>query len=471
MTSKECDIGLVGLGVMGGNFALNMADKGFRVGVYNRTEEKTRTFLQGEAEGRPMRPAYSLEELSRVLKKPKAVMVFVPAGDAVDEVIRGLGPNLDSGDLIVDSGNSHFKDTNRRKDSLARRGIHYLGMGVSGGEDGARHGPSMMPGGSEEGYKRIQSILEASAARIDGEPCVAYLGPGSSGHYVKMIHNGIEYGIMQLIAESYDLLKRGLGLEAEQLPAIYEQWNQGKLNSYLMEITARVLARRDEKTGKPLVEMILDRASQKGTGKWTSQDGMDLSTPVPNIDTAVAMRNMSDYRKERLKAAEALKGSTDSFRGDREDFIRQMGESLFAGFILTYAQGMHLLRRASRDYQYKLDMEVVARIWRGGCIIRARLLEDIRKAFLTQSDLENLILSPDLGREVMTRQGDLRKVVCAGINLGLPVPGFMSALSYYDAYRSPQSPANLIMAQRDCFGAHRYERIDSEGTFHTEWES
>jgi 6-phosphogluconate dehydrogenase len=303
LTSKECDIGLVGLGVMGGNFALNMADKGFRVGVYNRTEEKTRTFLQGEAEGRPMRPAYSLEELSRVLKKPKAVMVFVPAGDAVDEVIRGLGPNLDSGDLIVDSGNSHFKDTNRRKDSLARRGIHYLGMGVSGGEYGARHGPSMMPGGSEEGYKRIQSILEASAARIDGEPCVAYLGPGSSGHYVKMIHNGIEYGIMQLIAESYDLLKRGLGLEAEQLPAIYEQWNQGKLNSYLMEITARVLARRDEKTGKPLVEMILDRASQKGTGKWTSQDGMDLSTPVPNIDTAVAMRNMSDYRKERLKAA------------------------------------------------------------------------------------------------------------------------------------------------------------------------
>jgi 6-phosphogluconate dehydrogenase len=471
MSDKKCDIGLVGLGVMGKNFALNMADKGFRVGVYNRTEEKSRRFMKEEVDRRPIEAAYSLEEFAGILKQPRAVLIFVPAGDPVDEVISELVVNLESGDLVIDSGNSHFKDTNRREESLAKEGTLFLGMGISGGEHGARHGPSLMPGGSEEGYNRVRSILEASAARVKGEPCVTYLGPRSAGHYVKMVHNGIEYGIMQLIAESYDLLRRGLNFDAEGLRSIYAKWNEGKLNSYLIEITAKVLGRKDEKTGKPLVDMILDRARQKGTGKWTSWDALDLQIPVPTIDVAVAMRNMSDYKEERKKAGQALSGPSKTFQGDRETFARQLERGLFAAVIVTYAQGLELLHHASHKYEYHLDLEAVARVWRGGCIIRAALLEDIRSAFDAQPDLKNLILSPGLGKEVMERQVDLRNVVRTGADLGIPIPGFMSALAYYDAYRSVQLPANLIMAQRDYFGAHRYERIDAEGTFHTEWES
>jgi 6-phosphogluconate dehydrogenase len=471
MSDQRCDIGLVGLGVMGKNFALNMADKGIRVGVYNRTEEKTRQFMKEEVDRRPIEAGYSPAEFAGILKQPRALLIFVPAGDPVDEVISELVANLDSGDLIIDSGNSHFRDTNRREESLAKEGILFLGMGISGGEYGARHGPSLMPGGSKEGYNRVRSILEASAAQVKGEPCVAYLGPRSAGHYVKMVHNGIEYGIMQLISESYDLLRQGLNFDVERLRSTYAKWNEGRLNSYLIEITAQVLGRKDEKTGKPLVDMILDRARQKGTGKWTSWDALDLQVPVPNIDVAVAMRNMSDYKEERKKAGQALSGPSKTFKGDREIFARQLEKGLFAAVILTYAQGLELLRQASRKYEYHLDLEAVARIWRGGCIIRAVLLEDLRVAFHSQPDLENLILSPGLGKEVMERQKDLRNVVCTGADLGIPVPGFMSALAYYDAYRSVQLPANLIMAQRDYFGAHRYERIDGEGTFHTEWES
>ena len=471
MSDKACDIGLVGLGVMGQNFALNMADKGFRVGVYNRTEEKTRRFMKEEVGRRPIEAGYSLEEFAAGLRQPRVVLIFVPAGDPVDEVISELVLNLESGDLIVDCGNSHFKDTNRREESLPKEGILFLGMGVSGGESGARHGPSLMPGGSEEGYRRIHSILEASAAQVKGEPCVTYLGPRSAGHYVKMVHNGIEYGIMQLISESYDLLRRGLNLDMERLQSTYAKWNEGKLNSYLVEITAQVLSRKDEKTGKPLVDMILDQARQKGTGKWTSWDALDLQIPVPTIDVAVTMRNLSDYKQERKRAAQILSGPSKIFQGNREPFARQLERGLFAAVILTYAQGLELLRQASRKYEYHLDLEAVARIWRGGCIIRAVLLEDIRSAFHTQPELENVILSPDLGREVVERQGDLRTVICTAADLGIPVPGFMSALAYYDAYRSVQLPANLIMAQRDYFGAHRYERIDEDGTFHTEWQA
>jgi 6-phosphogluconate dehydrogenase len=471
MNDKKCDIGLVGLGVMGKNFALNMADRGFRVGVFNRTEEKTRQFMKEEVDRRPIEAGYSLAEFAGILKQPRAVLIFVPAGDPVDEVISELVVNLESGDLVIDSGNSHFQDTNRREETLTKEGILFLGMGISGGEYGARHGPSLMPGGSEEGYNRVRSILEASAAQVKKEPCVTYLGPRSAGHYVKMVHNGIEYGIMQLISESYDLLNRGLNYDVESLRSMYAKWNEGKLNSYLIEITAQVLGRKDEKTGKPLVDMILDRARQKGTGKWTSWDALDLQIPVPTIDVAVAMRNMSGYKEERKEAAQALSGPSKSFRGDREAFARQLERAMFAAVILTYAQGLELLRQASHKYGYHLDMEAVARIWRGGCIIRAALLEDIRDAFQRQPDLKNLTLSPGLGKEVMERQGDLRNVTCTGADLGIPVPGFMSALAYYDAYRSMQLPANLIMAQRDYFGAHRYERIDAEGTFHTEWES
>jgi 6-phosphogluconate dehydrogenase len=470
MNGKRCDIGLVGLGVMGRNFALNMADKGFKVGVYNRTEEKTRTLMKEEGHG-AIEAGYSLEAFVGILQKPRAVLIFVPAGDPVDEVISELVVNLESGDLIVDSGNSHFKDTNRREESLSKQKILFLGMGVSGGEYGARHGPSLMPGGTEEGYRRIQPIVEAAAAQVDGEPCVAYLGPGSAGHYVKMIHNGIEYGIMQLIAESYDLMRRGLGFDVDQMRSMFAKWNENELNSYLMEITAKVLGRKDDKTGKPLVEMILDRARQKGTGKWTSWDALDLQTPVPNIDVAVAMRNMSDFIEERKQAGQALSGPSLSFQGDRDAFASQLERGLFAAVVLTYAQGMAQLRQASHKYDYNLDLEAVARIWRGGCIIRAALLEDIRTAFQKEPDLQNMLLSADFGKEIMERQGDLRKVVCTGAELGIPVPGFMSTLAYYDAYRSARLPANLIMAQRDYFGAHRYERIDEEGTFHTEWDA
>ncbi len=471
MADKGCDIGLVGLGVMGKNFALNMADKGFRVGVYNRTEEKTRRFMKEEAGHRPIESAYSLEEFAAILKKPRAVLIFVPAGDPVDQVIGELLVGTEAGDLIIDSGNSHFKDTDRREGSLSEKGILFLGMGISGGEYGARHGPSLMPGGSEEAYNRVRPILEAAAAHVKGEPCVTYLGPHSAGHYVKMVHNGIEYGIMQLIAESYDLLRRGLNFDEKALSSLYAEWNEGRMNGYLMEITAKVLDRKDDRTGRPLVEMILDRARQKGTGKWTSWDALDLQIPVPTIDVAVAMRNMSDCKQEREKAGRVLSGPSAAYQGDKETFVRRLEKGLFAAIIITYAQGLGLLRRASHKYDYRLDLEAVARIWRGGCIIRAALLEDIRSAFHRQPDLENLLLSPGLGNEVTERQKDLRDVVCTGTDLGIPVPGFMSALAYYDAYRSIQLPANLIMAQRDFFGAHRYERIDTEGTFHMEWET
>jgi len=469
MTETSCDIGLVGLGVMGKNFALNMADRGFHVGVYNRTEETTRRFVKEELDNRPIEAGYSLEEFVGILKKPRAILIFVPAGDPVDEVISELVINLESGDLIIDCGNSHFEETNRREESLSKKGILFLGIGVSGGEYGARHGPSMMPGGPKEAYERVRSILEPSAAQVKGEPCVTYLGPRSAGHYVKMVHNGIEYGIIQLIAESYDLLRRGLDFDVKRLQSIYEEWNNGKLDSYLIEITARVLGQKDDITGKPLVDMIVDRARQKGTGKWTSRDALDLRTPIPTIDVAVAMRNMSDYISGRRKAGKALKGPSKSFEGDKEVFVHELEKGLFAAVLLTYAQGMSLLRQASLSYEYNLDMEAVVRIWRGGCIIRAALLEDIRRAFRVQPDLENLTLSPNLGEQLKEGQEYLRSVIRTGVEIGVPIPGFMSALAYYDAFRSTRLPANLIMAQRDYFGAHGYERIDVEGIFHTEW--
>jgi len=471
MNDQSCDIGLVGLGVMGKNFALNMADKGFRVSVYNRTEEKTRRFMDEEADLRPIVARHSLEAFAKVLRKPRAILIFVSAGNPVDEVINALTSNLDPGDLIVDCGNSHFRDTDERTEMLAGKGILFLGMGVSGGESGARHGPSMMPGGSSKGYGRIRGILEASAAKVNGEPCVTYLGPGSAGHYVKMVHNGIEYGIMQLIAESYDLLRRGLNFDLQRLRSIYGKWNEGKLSSYLIEITGRVLDRKDDKTGKPLIDVIVDRARQKGTGKWTSRDALDLQIPVPTIDAAVAMRNLSDYKEERELAGKALDGPSKSYPGDLESFVHQLENGLLAAVIITYAQGMRLLRQASINYEYKLDMGAVAGIWRGGCIIRADLLEEIRSAFQSRPDMENLLFFPGLGRSVMDCQEALRDVVRTGAEIGIPVPGFMSALAYYDAYRSVHLPADLIMAQRDYFGAHRYERIDAEGTFHTQWES
>jgi 6-phosphogluconate dehydrogenase len=471
MNKKLCDIGLIGLGVMGRNFALNMSDKGFRVSVYNRTGEKTREFVESCRGNGLIEGFYELDQFIKSLKSPRALLIFVTAGNAVDGVIEELVNCMDPDDLVVDCGNSHFRDTDRRSRFLTDKGFLYLGMGVSGGESGARHGPSMMPGGSRDAYNRIAHIIEPSAAQAKGEPCVAYMGVKSAGHYVKMVHNGIEYGIMELIAESYDLMRRGLGYSTDDLSLVIKNWNSGKLNSYLIEITSRILEHRDENSGKPIVDIILDRARQKGTGEWACADAMELQVPLPTVNGAVSMRNMSDLKEEREKASGALSEPTETIKVDKKYVLSHLEEALFASIIITFAQGFALLKKASMEYGYDLNLETVAKIWRGGCIIRANLLEDIKKAFQENSGVENLLLSPLLGNEVSKRRNDLQIVIHSSITLGIPVPGFMSALAYYDAYRSKRLPANLIMAQRDYFGSHRYERTDEEGTFHTKWEA
>jgi len=470
MTNQGCDIGLIGLGTMGRNFVLNMADHGFAVAVYNRTTEKTKDFVENEVGSRPIQAGYDLKEFVGLLRRPRALILLVAAGDPVDAVIRELLPLLEPGDLIIDGGNSHFTDTNRRGRFLAAKKLLFMGMGISGGEAGARYGPSLMPGGSREMYERVGPILEAAAAHVEGEPCVTYLGPGSAGHYVKMVHNGIEYGLMELIVETYDLLKRGLGLTPAELAPLYDRWNRSELNSFLVEITAKIFARQDEVTGQPLVDMILDKARQKGTGMWTSWDAMDLQVGTPTIDVAVVMRDLSGYKEERQDAARALVGPAPTFPGDRERCIGQLQNALYACMIATYAQGLALLQQASATYAYGLDLEAVARIWRGGCIIRAALLEDIRTAYKARADLPNLLMDPHLGQEFLRRETDLREVVKTAAGLGLPAPAFMVTLGYFDAYRSVVLPANLIQAQRDFFGAHQYERIDAEGSFHTQWD-
>jgi 6-phosphogluconate dehydrogenase len=469
MGKEGCDIGLIGLGVMGRNFVLNMADRGFSVAVYNRTTEKTETFMKEEVGGRDIRAGYSLEEFVGNLRRPRAAIIMVSAGKAVDAVIDELLPLLDSGDVVIDSGNSHFPDTDRRGASLEEKGMLYLGMGISGGELGARHGPSLMPGGPKEGYERVEPILKAAAAHVNGEACVTYLGPASAGHYVKMVHNGIEYGLEQLIAETYDLMKRGLGLNNDELHEVYARWNREELASYLIEITAAIFTRVDEETGKRLVDVILDIARQKGTGIWTSQDAMDLRVPVPTIDIAVSMRCLSEIKDQRKSASQFMPGPEIQVEDRKEDFVRKLKNGLYAATIVTYAQGLSLLRRASDSRKYNLNMEAVARIWRGGCIIRAALLEDLRDAFQEKPDLPNLLLDPRLGRDVLSRLPDWRTVVSKAAEWGIPTPGLMVSLAYFDAYRSERLPANLTQAQRDYFGAHTYERVDAEGTFHTEW--
>jgi 6-phosphogluconate dehydrogenase len=465
---KKFEMGMIGLGVMGRNLVLNMADHGYSVAGFDKDLSKVEA-LQDEAGDREIQGAKTPEEFVRLLRTPRAVMMLVPAGPPVDAVIQNVLPYLQEGDLIIDGGNSHFPDTDLRAAKLAEKGIHYLGVGISGGESGARHGPSMMPGGPKEAYERVRPIFEASAAHVYGEPCVAYLGPGSAGHYVKMVHNGIEYGLMQLIAESYDLMRRGLRLSDDEMHDIYDLWNREELSGYLMEITADIFLKRDEKTGKELIDVILDEAKQKGTGMWTSQDAMELGVPVPTIDIAVVMRNLSAFEVERSVASRALTGPEPIFEGDLWDSVEQLRHALYAAMIVTYAQGMAQLRVASNTNAYDLDLEAVARIWRGGCIIRAALLEKIRAAYKTNPDLPNLLLDPDLGRAVESRQEDLRSVVRTAAEWGIPTPGFMVSLGYFDGYRSAWLPANLIQAQRDYFGAHTYERIDEKGTFHTQW--
>lgn len=464
----KCQVGLVGLAVMGQNLALNMEDKGISVAVYNRTSSRTEKFVEERAGGRHIEPTYSPKELVDILERPRRIILMVKAGPAVDQVLDQLVPLLEPGDVVVDGGNSFFRDTERRARELEGEGINFLGTGISGGEEGALRGPSIMPGGSRRAYELMEPVFEAIAAKAkDGTPCVAYLGPGGAGHYVKMVHNGIEYGDMQLIAEAYDLLRRGLGMGAEEIGEVFSEWSKGELSSFLMEITVEIFRRRDDETGLPLVDLILDRAGQKGTGRWTSQNALDLGVPTPTINAAVEARIISAYKEERVRASELLDGP-DSRCGDYA-LIRDIGEALYASKICTYAQGMSLLRAASEEYGYDLDLSTVARIWRAGCIIRADFLDDVSRAFSRDPDLPNLLLDPHFRREVQARQGGWRRTVCRAAELGIPVPAMAASLAYYDSYRSERLPANLIQAQRDYFGAHTYERVDREGTFHTEW--
>jgi 6-phosphogluconate dehydrogenase len=465
---------MVGLGVMGRNLVLNMADHGFSVGGYDRDLAKVEALRQ-ESKALPVRGATEIPEFIALLRQPRAIMILVPAGGPVDAVIQDLMPHLSPGDLIIDGGNSHFTDSDVRSRNLAATGIQFLGVGISGGEEGARHGPSIMPGGPREAYERVRPLFEAVAAKAGGEPCVTYLGSGSAGHFVKMVHNGIEYALMQLIAETYDLMKRGLGLKDDELHAVYSAWNKQELGSYLVEITAHIFSKVDDKTGLRLVDEILAIAEQNGTGMWTSQSAMELQTPAPTIDLAVVMRDLSVLAKEREQGG-TLYRQLDGmaalpFAGAREDFLVQLRGALYASMILTYAQGMAVLGAASKKYVFHLDLEAVARIWRGGCIIRAALLDDIVSAFHRKNDLPNLLLDRDLSTKILTHQKSLRQMVRHAAALGIPAPGLMVSLSYFDAYRSPESPANLIQAQRDYFGSHTYARVDAEGHFHTHWET
>ena len=469
MTQEKFEIGMVGLGVMGRNMLLNMAEHGFAVAGYDKDSKRV-VQLREEAGDLPVQGAEKITDFIALLKKPRAVMMLVPAGPIVDSVIHDLLPHLDQGDLVIDAGNSHFTDTDLRQKTLEAKGLHFFGMGVSGGEEGARHGPSMMPGGPQQAYGAVRSVLEACAAQVDGEPCVTYLGPRSAGHYVKMVHNGIEYGIMQLLAETYDLLRNGIGMKDAELGDQFAAWNQAELNGYLVEITADIFRKVDDESGRRLIDVIRDSAHQKGTGQWTSQDALALHVPTPNIDVAIAMRNLSGLEGERVAVSEKFASERQLFKGERREMIERVRRALYAAIILTYAQGMSQLQAASQKYEYNLDLAAVARIWRGGCIIRSALLEPIRAAYSGQPNLLNLLLDETLGSDVATRIDEMRAVLQTAIETGIPAPGFSAALAYYDSLRARHLPANLIQAQRDFFGAHTYERVDERGVFHTEWE-
>jgi 6-phosphogluconate dehydrogenase len=465
-TDHPRQLGVVGLGVMGRNLALNAADHGWSVTGFDRDPGKTDRFSEGSPR---LRGAASIVELAASLERPRVILLMVPAGDPVDAVINEVTPHLAAGDLLVDGGNSYFRDTERRQASLAGDDLQYLGLGISGGESGARHGPSLMPGGAKDAYRRVEALLAAIAARVDGSPCVAYLGPGGAGHYVKMVHNGIEYAVMQLISESYDLMRRGLGLGDDEIRAVYEGWDRGELRSYLLEITARILAVIDQRTAQPLVHVIADSAGHKGTGMWCSRDALELGVPVPTIDAAVRAREISTMRDERRAGARVLGTPVDAADLDRNAVLARLRGAYELGIIVAYGQGMAQLGQASVAYGFELDLAGVARIWRGGCIIRAALLERIRAAYQRDRELPNLLLDPDTSALATRRIADLRAIVREAAARGIPAPGLMSALAYVDALRSARLPANLIQAQRDYFGAHGFERTDASGTFHGDW--
>ncbi|UOA09103.1 decarboxylating NADP(+)-dependent phosphogluconate dehydrogenase [Methylobacter sp. S3L5C] len=466
----KANIGLIGLAVMGQNLVLNMNDHGFKVAVFNRTTSTVDEFLDGPAKDTQIIGTHSLQELVDSLESPRIVMLMVKAGDVVDQCINQLVPLLAAGDIIIDGGNSLFTDTNRRTTALKEQNILYIGAGVSGGEEGARHGPSIMPGGNKAAWPTIKPIFQAISAQVNGAPCCEWVGDNGAGHYVKMVHNGIEYGDIQLICEAYQLLSEGLGLSADEMHAIFTEWNQGKLSSYLIEITANILAFKDE-DGLPLVDKILDTAGQKGTGKWTGINALELGIPLTLIGEAVFARCLSAQKSERIKAAKVLPKCTQVFTGDKQTMIDAIRDALYAAKIISYAQGFRLMREASKEYNLALNYGEIALMWRGGCIIRSQFLNDIKQAFTDNPDLENLLLADFFVDTMQQADEGWRKAVISGIELGLPTPAFSSALAYYDGYRTERLPANLLQAQRDYFGAHTYERTDKPRGefFHTDW--
>src|SRR5579859_5502887 len=472
MPDASCDIGLIGLAVMGQNLVLNMNDHGFKVAVFNRTVSKVDDFINNEAKGTQVVGAHSVEELASLLKRPRRVMLMVKAGDTVDQMIDHILPALEAGDIIIDGGNSLFTDSNRRTKALAEKGILFIGTGVSGGEEGARRGPSIMPGGNPAAWPHVKPIFQAIAAKVeDGTPCCDWVGEDGAGHFVKMVHNGIEYGDMQLICEAYDLLHRGLGLTADELHEVFAEWNKGELDSYLIEISRDIFAKKDE-DGQPLVDKILDTAGQKGTGKWTVISALDTGQPVTLIGESVFARCLSALKDERVVASKVLKGpKAKPVAGDRAAFIENVRRALYCSKIISYAQGYMLLKAAAKENGWNLNMGGIALMWRGGCIIRSAFLGNIKTAFDKKKTLDNLLLDKFFSRAVNKYQASWRKAVMAAVKLGVPTPAFSTALAFFDGYRAERLPANLLQAQRDYFGAHTFERVDQpRGQFsHTNW--
>lgn len=471
MTKQQ--IGVVGMAVMGRNIALNIESRGYSVSLYNRTGSKTTEVLE-QNPGKNLVGTYTVEEFVNSLESPRKILLMVQAGRGTDATIDALLPHLDKGDIVIDGGNTFFKDTIRRSERLAELGINFVGTGVSGGEEGALHGPSIMPGGPQSAYELVAPILRDISAKApeDGEPCVTYIGENGAGHYVKMVHNGIEYGDMQLIAESYDLLHRVLGLSAAEISQIFGEWNKGELDSFLMEISTQILATVDPSTGKPMVDVIMDRAGNKGTGKWTSQSALDLGEPLSLITESVFARYISTFKEERVAASQVIPGvdfQANLSEAEKKDIIEAVRQALYFSKIVSYAQGFAQMKAASQEYGWTLNYGEIAKIFRAGCIIRAKFLQKITDAYSKNPDLDNLMLDDYFLNILGSNQAAVRRVVTLAIQAGIPVPTFSSALAYYDSYRSPVLPANLIQAQRDLFGAHTYQRVDRPGTFHFHW--
>ena len=460
--------GVIGIGVMGKNLAINVESRGISVLVYNRNRISTDELLT-EAKGKNIKGSYSIEEFVNSLETPRKILLMIKAGKPVDEVIEKLIPYISKGDILIDGGNSFFMDTIRRSKKLEELGFKFIGAGVSGGEEGALKGPAIMPGGQIDAYKIVEPIFTAISAKVDGEDCCSYIGANGAGHYVKMVHNGIEYADMQLICEAYALLKGVVGLSNEQLHDVFALWNKGELDSYLMEITSEIFVQKDSESGEYMVDIILDKAGQKGTGKWTSQSALDLAVPISTITESVFARCMSAIKDERVFASNSLKGPDSKFLGDINDFIESIRRALYTSKICSYAQGFALMKAAAEEYNWDLKYGEIAKIFRGGCIIRAQFLSKISEAYENDANLKNLMLDSYFKDIFSSYQGDLRLVVSTAVNLGVPVPAFSSALMYYDSYRSANLPANLLQAQRDYFGAHTFERVDKKGTFHHEW--